>query len=72
MHYLPLGLIILHLTNPQGNTVIIIEHNLAIIKNADYLIDLGPDGGEKGGFLLAVGSPEEVKNNTQSITGKFL
>ncbi len=56
----------------QGNTVIIIEHNLAIIKNADYLIDLGPDGGEKGGFLLAVGSPEEVKNNTQSITGKFL
>lgn len=56
----------------QGNTVIIIEHNLAIIKNADHLIDLGPEGGEQGGFLLAVGSPEEVKNNKQSVTGKFL
>ncbi|HVN55819.1 MAG TPA: excinuclease ABC subunit UvrA [Anaerolineaceae bacterium] len=55
-----------------GNSVLIIEHNLDIIKVADHLIDLGPDGGEKGGMLVAEGTPEEVCQNTGSYTGLFL
>ena len=55
-----------------GNSVLIIEHNLDIIKVADYLIDLGPDGGEKGGMLVAEGTPEEVCQNPDSYTGQFL
>lgn len=55
-----------------GNTVIVIEHNLDIIKNADYIIDLGPDGGERGGNLIASGSPEEIAKNPASYTGQFL
>lgn len=56
----------------RGNTVVVIEHDLDIIKSADYLIDLGPEGGEKGGFLVACGTPEEVSLNPKSFTGKFL
>lgn len=55
-----------------GNTVIIIEHNLDVIKLADHIIDIGPDGGEKGGKIVAEGTPEEVANNPKSITGSFL
>ncbi|MEK9208017.1 MAG: excinuclease ABC subunit UvrA, partial [Patescibacteria group bacterium] len=55
-----------------GNTVIVIEHNLDIIKNADYIIDLGPDGGEKGGELIAAGTPFEIAKNPDSYTGQFL
>ncbi len=55
-----------------GNTVIVIEHNLDVIKNADYIIDLGPEGGERGGEVVAVGTPEEIANNPASETGKFL
>ncbi len=55
-----------------GNSVIVIEHNLDVIKNADYIIDLGPEGGEKGGEVVAVGTPEEIANNPKSWTGKFL
>lgn len=55
-----------------GNSVIVIEHNLDVIKNADYIIDLGPQGGEKGGEIIAVGTPEEIANNPASETGKFL
>ncbi len=55
-----------------GNTVVIIEHNLDVIKSADYLIDLGPEGGEQGGMLIAEGSPEEVALNPLSHTGRFL
>ena len=55
-----------------GNTVIIIEHNLDVIKSADYLIDLGPEGGEKGGRVVAEGTPEEVCMNPDSYTGRFL
>jgi excinuclease ABC subunit A len=55
-----------------GNTVIIIEHNLDVIKSADYIIDLGPEGGEKGGRVVAEGSPEEVCMNPDSYTGQFL
>ena len=56
----------------NGSTMIIIEHNLDIIKNADWIIDLGPEGGDKGGELVAVGTPEEVAKNKKSYTGKFL
>lgn len=55
-----------------GNTVVIIEHNLDVIKSADYLIDLGPDGGDKGGAVVAVGTPEEVARCEQSYTGQYL
>lgn len=55
-----------------GNTVIIIEHNLDVIKSADYIIDLGPEGGDEGGRVIAEGTPEEVSMNENSYTGKFL
>ncbi|MEO0262367.1 MAG: excinuclease ABC subunit UvrA [candidate division WOR-3 bacterium] len=56
----------------MGNTVIVIEHNLDVIKCADYIIDLGPEGGEEGGYLVAEGPPEEIIKNEKSYTGKFL
>jgi len=55
-----------------GNTVIVIEHNLDVIKSADYIIDLGPEGGERGGEIVALGTPEEVARNPRSYTGQFL
>ena len=55
-----------------GNSIIVIEHNLDLIKTADYIIDLGPEGGDKGGQIVAVGTPEQVARNEQSYTGKFL
>ncbi|MCM2283757.1 MAG: excinuclease ABC subunit UvrA [Desulfobacula sp.] len=54
------------------NTVVVIEHNLDVIRSADYIIDLGPDGGEKGGEIIALGTPEEVSTNTKSYTGYYL
>ena len=55
-----------------GNSIIVIEHNLDLIKTADYIIDLGPEGGEKGGEIVAVGTPEQIVKNDRSYTGKFL
>ncbi len=55
-----------------GNTVLVIEHNLDVIKTADYLIDLGPEGGDRGGTVVATGTPEEVAQNEASFTGKYL
>ena len=55
-----------------GNTIIVIEHNLDLIKTADYLIDLGPEGGDNGGEVVAVGTPEQICKNERSYTGKFL
>ena len=55
-----------------GNTILVIEHNLDLIKTADHIIDLGPEGGEKGGQVIAVGTPEQICKNEQSYTGKFL
>ncbi|HCC68283.1 MAG TPA: excinuclease ABC subunit UvrA, partial [Nitrospiraceae bacterium] len=55
-----------------GNTVVVIEHNAEVIKNADYIIDLGPEGGEEGGRIVASGSPEEVAEIPMSYTGAFL
>jgi excinuclease ABC subunit A len=56
----------------SGNTIIVIEHNLDVIKTADYVIDLGPEGGDRGGTLVAKGTPEEVAAATASYTGQFL
>ncbi len=56
----------------RGHTIIIIEHNMDVIKMADYIIDLGPEGGEKGGHLVATGTPEEVAANPASVTGQYL
>ena len=55
-----------------GNTIIVIEHNLDLIKTADYIVDLGPEGGDGGGQVIAVGTPEQICKNEQSYTGKFL
>ena len=56
----------------QGNTILVIEHNLDLIACADYLIDLGPEGGSGGGKIVAQGTPEEVMKNRKSFTGQFL
>ncbi len=56
----------------KGNTVLIIEHNLEVIKCADYIIDLGPEGGEKGGYIVAEGPPENIIKSKDSYTGKYL
>lgn len=56
----------------KGNTVIVIEHNLDVVKVADYIIDIGPDGGEAGGRVVATGTPQEIASNSESITGEFL
>jgi len=55
-----------------GNTVIVIEHNMDVIRNADYIIDLGPEGGEEGGYIVAAGTPNQIKQSPKSITGTFL
>ena len=55
-----------------GNSIIVIEHNLDIIKTADYIIDLGPEGGDNGGTVVATGTPEEVAKNEKSYTGIYL
>src|SRR3712207_4236893 len=55
-----------------GNTMLVIEHNLDVIKSADWIIDLGPEGGDAGGEVIAVGTPEEVAETPQSYTGQFL
>ena len=55
-----------------GNTVVVIEHNLDLIKTADYIIDLGPEGGDKGGYIVATGTPEQVAQVENSYTGQYL
>jgi excinuclease ABC subunit A len=56
----------------KGHSIIVIEHNLDLIKCADHIIDLGPEGGELGGQILAIGTPEEIVKNKKSITAKYL
>lgn len=65
-------LTVLHRLRDGGNTVVVIEHNLDVIKTADWLIDLGPEGGSKGGQIVCVGTPEQVAQHTKSYTGQFL
>ena len=55
-----------------GNTVVVIEHNLEVIKTADYIIDLGPEGGDRGGTVVATGTPEALAQNPASYTGQYL
>ena len=63
---------ILRRLSDGGNTVVVIEHNLDVIKTADYIIDIGPEGGDKGGIIVATGTPEEVAKNKKSYTGKYV
>lgn len=63
---------VLHRLRDHGNTIVIIEHNLDVIKTADWIIDLGPEGGDKGGKLVAIGTPEAVSQHATSYTGSFL
>ncbi|MFT3741918.1 MAG: excinuclease ABC subunit UvrA [Gammaproteobacteria bacterium] len=63
---------VLHHLRDRGNTMVIIEHNLDVIKTADWVIDLGPEGGDKGGEVVAVGTPEDIVKNPRSYTGQFL
>ena len=63
---------ILHTFVALGNTVVVIEHNLDVIKTADYIVDMGPEGGVKGGKIIAEGKPEEICKVNGSYTGKFL
>ena len=65
-------LLVLQQLVDKGNTVVVIEHNMDIIKAADYILDLGPEGGKKGGNIVAEGTPLQISKNTNSITGTFL
>jgi excinuclease ABC subunit A len=56
----------------NGNTVLVIEHNLDVIKTSDWIIDMGPEGGNAGGEIIAAGTPEQVAQNAKSYTGQFL
>jgi excinuclease ABC subunit A len=74
LHFDDIKKLILVLRNlvDKGNTVLTIEHNTEFIGSADWIVDLGPDGGDKGGTIVAVGSPEDIKKNKKSYTGKYL
>ena len=63
---------VLHELVDQGNSVIVIEHNLDVIKTADHIIDIGPEGGDKGGMVVATGTPEKVAAVAESYTGHYL
>jgi excinuclease ABC subunit A len=71
-HDIELLLGVLHRLRDHGNTVVVIEHNLDVIKTADWIIDLGPEGGDGGGEIIAVGTPEDVAANKRSFTGEYL
>jgi excinuclease ABC subunit A len=63
---------VLHRLRDHGNTIVVIEHNLDVVKTADWIIDLGPEGGDKGGEIIATGTPETVATMDHSHTGRFL
>ena len=63
---------VLHMLVDKGNTVVVIEHNLDVIKNSDWIIDLGPEGGEHGGKIISTGTPESIVRDKESLTGKHL
>ncbi|MBS1211178.1 MAG: excinuclease subunit, partial [Proteobacteria bacterium] len=71
-HDIELLLTVLHRLRDHGNTIVVIEHNLDVIKTADWLVDLGPEGGEKGGRILVAGTPETVAAHAESYTGQYL
>ena len=74
LHFHDVGMLlkVLHQLRDAGNTIVVIEHNLDVIKTADWLIDMGPEGGAGGGLVVAAGSPEEVAAHEGSHTGRFL
>jgi excinuclease ABC subunit A len=74
LHFADIQLLlnVIHRLRDAGNTVVIIEHNLDVIKTADWIIDMGPEGGDGGGTVLVEGSPETVADCTKSYTGKYL
>ena len=63
---------VLHALVDQGNSVVVIEHNLEVIKTADWILDIGPEGGDGGGRIVAAGTPEDIAASTESYTGRFL
>ena len=63
---------VLHRLRDRGNTIVVIEHNLDVIKTADWVIDLGPEGGDGGGEVIATGTPEDIAGNSRSFTGQYL
>ena len=71
-HDIDLLLRVLHRLRDHGNTVVVIEHNLDVIKTADWVIDLGPEGGDGGGRVIAEGTPEDVAQDKASHTGQYL
>jgi len=71
-HDIDLLLRVLHRLRDHGNTVVVIEHNLDVIKTADWIVDLGPEGGDGGGQIIATGAPEDVAANNASYTGQYL
>ena len=74
LHFADIELLlrVLNRLKEQGNTVVVIEHNLDVIKTSDWIIDLGPEGGTDGGEIVAEGTPEDVAKVKKSFTGKFL
>jgi excinuclease ABC subunit A len=74
LHFADIELLlnVLNRLKDQGNTIVVIEHNLDVVKTADWIIDLGPEGGSGGGNIVASGTPEEIAKITQSFTGQFL
>ncbi|MGZ8253653.1 MAG: excinuclease ABC subunit UvrA, partial [Burkholderiaceae bacterium] len=71
-HDIALLLKVLHQLRDAGNTVVVIEHNLDVVKTADWVIDLGPEGGDGGGRIIATGAPEAIAANPESHTGRYL
>jgi len=63
---------VLNILVDKGNSVLVIEHNMDVIKMSDYIIDIGPEGGSKGGQVIAIGTPDELAKNEKSITGQYL
>ncbi|NDD14045.1 MAG: ATP-binding cassette domain-containing protein, partial [Betaproteobacteria bacterium] len=74
LHYADIDLLlkVLHQLRDAGNTIVVIEHNLDVIKTADWLIDMGPEGGAGGGTVVGTGTPEDLANNPASFTGRYL
>ena len=71
-HDISLLLDVLHRLRDKGNTIVVIEHNLDVIKTADWIIDIGPEGGEGGGKIVGSGTPEDLAKNKHSFTGQYL
>ena len=71
-HDIDMLLKVIHRLRDQGNTVVVIEHNLDVIKTADWIVDLGPEGGAGGGNIIATGTPEEIARIPASFTGQYL